>query len=454
MMQRKRVYWLLVFGTVVVVCAWAVRLQVQVRRPFRVVSAPDTRRADAEKELLRLRKAVEAAPKDTDRRWALVEFYNRYGLLDRAGEQIVVLLKLNPKDIRAHLALADALLAKKRFVLSEASYRDVVAMDPKSVVGWQGLAAALIKEGRYLEANFTAQHAFDLNSKDPNSHLLLAMSALEYADQFPDPTAHAGELEFARRELEVMKTVAPDNPDVYYALGRAYEGLRNRQGAIANLERAHALRPDRQDVCQLLAVAYRADNNRPAAQKLLEDLTARTPGSARTYDLLGQIYQASAQPDAAQKALLAFQKANELVPGDPVFQEHLGAAYYQVGELKQARSHFESVTRLDPNHSYAFQQLALIYTRLGQTQLAATAAGIARATTFNQQQLTQIQELSKKHPESVNLHLLLAKRYTDLHMLGPSRDEYIEILQLDPKNSQVPPQIRNALKATATPPKR
>ena len=447
MMQRKRIYWLLVFGIIGVVCAWAVRLQIQARRPLHTVPAPDTQRADAEKELLRLRKAVEAAPKDTSARWALVEFYNRYGLLDRAGEQIVLLLRLNPKDLRAHLALADALLAKKRFVLAEASYQDVVAMDPKSVAGWQGVAAALIKEGRYLEANFTAQHAFNLNSKDPNSHLLLAMSALEYADQFPDPTAHAGELEFARRELEVMKTVTPDNPDVYYALGRAYEGLRNRQGAIVNLKRAHALQPDRQDVCQLLAVAYRADNNRPAAQKLLEDLTAHTPGSARTYDLLGQIYQASAQADAAQQALLAFKKANELLPEDPVFQEHLGSAYYQVGDLKQARVHFESVTRRDPNRAYAFQQLALIYTRLGQPQLAATAADIARATTFNQQQLTQIQELSKKHPESVNLHLLLAKRYSDLHMPGPSRDEYIAILQLDPKNSQVPSQLRRTVKA-------
>lgn len=450
-MQQKRVYWILALGVMAVAGAWTVRHQVQQRRRIHSAPAQVPDQQAAEQELVRLRQAIVTAPKDTAARWALIEFYNRYGLLDKAGEQIVMLLKLDPKDKRAHLALANALFAKRRFVLAEASYRDVIDMDPKSLEGWQGLAAALIKERRYLEANAVGQYALALNPKDPNSHLLLATSALEYADQFPDPAAHAGELEFARKELEVLKKVLPDNADIYFALGRCYRGLHNAPAAISNLEVAHRIQPDRQDIGQLLAIGYRANNDRPAALKVLEELTARPQAAAPTYDLLGQIYQVGTQADASQKALQAFKKAVELMPKSASFQQDLGSAYYRTGDMQAARSTLENVTRLAPQRSYAFQQLSLIYTRLGQPKLASVAARIARELTFNEQQLTQIQELAKKHPESVNLHLILAKRYNDLNMQGPSRDEYITILRLDPKNPGVPPEIRRAAKASYIP---
>jgi len=446
-MQQKRVYWILALGAAVVAGAWVVRKQIQDRRRLPVASAQSPDRQAVQQELARLRKAVAAAPTDTAARWALIEFYNRYGLLDPAGAQIVAVLKLDPKDKRAHLELANALLAKKRFALSEASYRDVIDMDPKSLEAWQGLSATLIKERRYLEANGAAQYALKLSPKDPNSHLMLATSALEYAEQFPDPAAHAGELEFARKELEFLKTVLLDNADIYFALGRCYRGLHNAPAAISNLELAHRILPDRQDIGLLLAVAYRANNERPKAIKLLEELTAKPHATAPNFDLLGQLYQVGSQADTPQKALQAFKKAVELMPKAAGFQQNLGSAYYRVGDMQAARSTFENVTRLDPQRSYAFQQLALVYTRVGQPQLASAAAQIARELTFNEEQLTQIQEVAKKHPESVNLHLLLAKRYSDLKMAGPSRDEYITILKLDPKNSQVPEEIRRAAKA-------
>jgi len=446
-MQQKRVYWILALGIVAVVGAWAVRRQLQQRR--RILTPPtqaQTQQA-TQQEIARLRKAVADKPTDPAARWALIEFYNRYGLIDPAGEQIVALLKLDPKDKKAHLALANALFAKRRYLLAEASYRDVIAMDSNSLEAWQGLSACMIREHRYLEANMIGQVALKLAPKDPSTHLLLATSALEYADQFPDPAAHAGELEFARKELEFLKNVLPDNAEIYFNLGRAYRGLHNAPAAISNLEVAHKILPDRQDIGQLLAIAYRATNNRPAAQKVLEELTALPGASGPVYDLLGQIYQVGSQPDSAKKALEAFKKAVEKAPKVAAFQEDLGSAYYRVGNMEAARATFEKVTLLDPQRPYAFQQLALIYTRLDQTKMAARAAEIAKDTAFNEQQLTQIEELAKKHPESVGLHLILAKRYHDLHMEGPSRDEYLLILKLDPKNPNIPADIRRAAKS-------
>ena len=58
--------------------------------------------------------------------------------------------------------------------------------------------------------------------------------------------------------------------------------------------------------------------------------------------------------------------------------------------------------------------------------------------TSNEQQLKQIQELSQRHPQDVNLHLILADRYRTMKMYGPSRDEYFAVLRLDPKNKHIP----------------
>ena len=53
-----------------------------------------------------------------------------------------------------------------------------------------------------------------------------------------------------------------------------------------------------------------------------------------------------------------------------------------------------------------------------------------------QHQLQQIQLLSSQHPDSVNLHFLLADRYMDLRMAGPAKDEFTQVLNLDPNNGR------------------
>src|SRR5579871_1702251 len=448
---QKRLYWILGVGILGLIGAWQVRHMLPPRHQAAATPAPDPKEIAAKQELVRLRNAVIAAPTAAQPRWDLIDYYNRYGLSDKAGEQIVALIQLDPKDKKARIALANALLGKNEYLKADEAYRDVVDLDPNSIEALQGLAATLIKEHRYMEANSVAQRALKLNKDDVNTHVLLATSYLEYALQFPDPTSHANELNYARIELEDLTKALPDKGELFYLLGRACVGLHAQDGAVHALERAHALMPDHTDAARLLAIAYRAAHNDTAALNLVQQMIARKPDYAPFYDLWGQIYQDSGASDAPQKVLVAYKHAAELAPNDIFFHERLGKAYYQAGDLQSARTTFEKVTQLNPNRSFAFQQLAVIYTRLNQPQLASEAARIAKQATFNEQQLTQIQELSKKHPESVNLHLLLAERYRDLKLPGPARDEYLNVLRLDPKNSKVPKDLVQVLQASSVP---
>ena len=90
--------------------------------------------------------------------------------------------------------------------------------------------------------------------------------------------------------------------------------------------------------------------------------------------------------------------------------ERLGEAYVKANDLQNARVIFERVTQINPNRSFAFQKLALIYTRLGETALSKRAALLSEHTASNEMQFKRIQDLSARHPESVDLHLALADR--------------------------------------------
>jgi hypothetical protein len=82
-------------------------------------------------------------------------------------------------------------------------------------------------------------------------------------------------------------------------------------------------------------------------------------------------------------------------------------------------------------------------------KLSSQAATDAGRLTFNDNQLRQIQTLSQEHPDDINLHMILAQRYTELQQYGPAHDEYIAIQKLDPKDKRVQPGLDQLAKLQA-----
>jgi len=441
----------LALGVGVIAGAWGLRRHVlSVRNQQAVKPMRDPQQVAIEQQLATLLDAARSAPNDVGARWKLADFFHQYGLISKAVGQLQIIERLDPHDMKARVQMGNDLLFFQKYPEAEAAYRDVTRKDPKNLAAWQGLSAALIKEQRYLEGNMAARQALALNKDDTNTHLLLGTSALDYAEQFPNPGTHAVELSFARKELEDLTKKLPDSGQVYYHLGRACEEMHDKQGAIKNLQRAHELLPDDSAATRRLAEVYKSTGDALSALKLMRELVAKHPDSAEAQDLLGQLLQGSDAPDANQQALAAFQKAVQLRPNAAFPLEHLGTAYVRVSNFPEAKNAFERVIQLNPNRAYAYQQLAAIYTRLGDAKKASIAARVSQEMTFNDQQLIRIQALTAAHPYDVNLHLILADRYRELGQISPSRDEYLVALKLDKHNVRA--QKGMALLAKATPP--
>lgn len=400
----------------------------------KAAQAEDARTAALKQQLGTLLNAVHADPKSVEAHRALADFYQEQRLFKQALEQRVLIANLNPKNVSDQIQVGTTLIALHSYPEAETVYSYITKHWPQNISAWQGLSTVLYHQKRYLEAWRAGQEALKLDPSDGNNHLLVSVSALSYALEYPNPQAHAEILAAARKDLEALSKEWPNNGNLCYQLGLACEAQRDQKARLEYLTRAVNLLPRRGDVAAALARAYESKGDRKTARKTLQDAIARNIDSPVIHDQLGLLIQASGEPNADAVALQEFNKAVQARPNSSTYLEHFAATCVRLNKLKEAQVLFEQVTRLKPYRPYAYQQLAAIYTRLGDRAKATEAAKLSAQMYHNENQLKQVQQLSYLHPDSVPLHLILADRYRELKQQGASRDEYLTVLELDPKN--------------------
>jgi tetratricopeptide (TPR) repeat protein len=440
---------MLAAGAILVVAAAVARKQVTDHRLAAIGSSRPTEQANGdqradEQQLARLYNATLALPNDKQRQWNLVEFYIKHNILNKAAVHLALIIQLDPNDLAAQLKLADVSFTAKAYPTAELYYRQVAKKDPGNIQAWQGLACTLAQERRGYEAVQVAEHAVGLDPANAKSRLANATALVSYALEFPDPMAHADFLEKALPMLIGLTKEMPDSGEVFYEYGWALIGLQHREDAIPQLERAVKLMPDDGDAARTLARTYKSLNRNVDALKTIQDLDARDPNDPATNDMLGELLLDSNEPGAAAKAVEACKKAAAGSPGDESIVERLGEACEKANDITGARNAYEQAAKINPNRSFAFDRLAPLYTRLGEPKLAKQASLSGEQAAAKEQQLKRSQELSASHPKDVNLHLILANRMRAMKMDAQTRDEYYQVLKLDPGNKQVPKEFMKA----------
>lgn len=131
--------------------------------------------------------------------------------LDDAFPLLFAELEARPQQIQAHLELARCYMAQKEFSKTEKQYRQVLSIHENSGVAYLGLARALFRQEKYMEALEPAFKAIELKPNWANPHFILAeiLTALK-------------EYESAKTALE---TVLKLNERHYVALEKYIEVL-------------------------------------------------------------------------------------------------------------------------------------------------------------------------------------------------------------------------------------
>ncbi|MGA9883174.1 MAG: DUF3857 domain-containing protein [Candidatus Acidiferrales bacterium] len=260
-----------------------------------------------------------------------------------------------------------------------------VQIDPKSKDAWNDLGLAYLRLGKYRDAGSAFRKQLKVNPTDENAGNYIGL-ALERQQDFDgalaafrrqvrdhplDPVAHGalGELlvdqhDYAAAvpELEKGGVLAPENPNIQIALGRAYLNLDKIPEAANAFDHAARISPTPP---VLNKIAYQLASRKIAldkAQKLSEAAIAATAEDLRGIDLA----RVSADQIAESTQLGAYW-------------DTLGWVYFQQGDAKKAEPYVRASWLLDFDGE-AGDHLAQIYEKLGEKDRAIHICALALAT--------------------------------------------------------------------------
>jgi Tfp pilus assembly protein PilF len=152
----------------------------------------------------------------------------------------------------------------------------------------------------------------------------------------------AGDFKRAEEEYADIKRRAPDYPAGYVKLSACYMTQKKWDKAIAELEQAVRIHPElwsiTNDLATLLSEHGSGKKDLDRAFVLGEKAKSLSPDNATVFDTVGWIDYRRGDMNQAFDWL---SKAQAKVPGNPVFNYHLGMAYFRAGNTAKAKEYIQ-----------------------------------------------------------------------------------------------------------------
>ena len=177
-------------------------------------------------------------------------YYNVLEKFDKAKDRLLGLVKANPKDIDAVMALGDVYRANKNFSEAADVYTQAITALPKvtaadwSLFYYRGICFERTKQWPKAEADFFK--AIDLNPKEPHVLNYLGYSWIDMGINLDKG------LDMIRKAV----ALSPEDGYIVDSLGWAYFRLGHYDDAVTELERAVLLKPEDPVVNDHLGDAY------------------------------------------------------------------------------------------------------------------------------------------------------------------------------------------------------
>ncbi len=223
--------------------------------------------------------ALNADPNSSDLAIGLAGVYLRSGHISEAIQTAKDLIKKDDNDLEAHKLLGRIYLRSlgqqdsgdnsapgaEMLNLAIAEFQKIVSLEPKSVEDHLLLGQLYTVKHDSTEAEAQFKAARDI---EPASEEVVLSLARLYAE--------SGDLKHA---TEIVESVPVDDRTTKeeYALGAAYEQLKQPKKAIAAYQRAIDMEPDNLDAAHALAQALLNDNQLDAALKEFKQLVDADP---------------------------------------------------------------------------------------------------------------------------------------------------------------------------------
>ncbi len=260
----------------------------------------------------------------------MVERLRALGYFVGAGENMTIDLDSPPPDPKDSIdsfnkyQRAVNLIAAEAYDSAVSLLERIVAADPGNPRFRMELGDALLRQGRFGEAEQHLRYIVDAWPGDSRYHFLLGKCYLEW-----------GKIEPAQSELERTIVLNPGHFLARFHLGLIHIGAEEWERAERSFQGARRLKPrDPRTLNNLGYLAIRARGDYKSGIELIEKALAANPGDVEILGSLGSAYLNSGEFASAEKHLTA---ALDLVPDRITLIDDLIALYQSTGEQRKAR---------------------------------------------------------------------------------------------------------------------
>jgi len=256
------------------------------------------------------------------------------------------------------IAKSAALIRAGKVQQAETMLRSASAANPNSAPLHGALGELLLKEHNYEES---VQEFGLAAQQDPNSgeyNLLLSEALIGWK--------HYG---VAVDFLNAVRSKFGNEPQFHYDLGLAYYNMNKLNEAQKEFQESVHLAPTFDRAEFMLAACFASTGETGKAIEIFRKLTREHPKTAVYWVVLGQVLGKTGGSNGPE-AVRAVRKALVLTPDDPHTQFVAATVFVQTEDFASARPLLEHVEKVSPDVLEVHVQLARVYARMGQRELA------------------------------------------------------------------------------------
>jgi tetratricopeptide (TPR) repeat protein len=257
-------------------------------------------------------------------------------------------------------------------------YKLALNADPSSPQLNLALANLYFRSGHSREAENTVRGLLKSAPEDIEAHKLLGriyLRTLSEGQNAPSTSSPSGNvLNLAITEFEKIVALQPKDVENRMVLGQLYTVKHDQKKAEEQFKTAQAMEPDSEEVVLNLARLYAESGDMDQAVKAIETVPA-DDRTAKMEDALGASYE---QLKRTKDAIAAYQRANDLEPGDVRTLDALAHALLNDNQLDEALKQYRNLAEADPENAGAQVRIGEILRRQGKYEDALATIRKAR----------------------------------------------------------------------------
>ncbi|KVK85679.1 hypothetical protein WS90_00290 [Burkholderia cepacia] len=367
-----------------------------------------------------------------------------------------------------------------RAALGMAAYRRAVEIDPSYATGWNALGIGYAEQGQTDRAIEAFRSGMQADPADAVTVMNLGIVYLQRGDKATarplfERAMHAlsGSRQAAAWDLlaraqpdgpaaigvlqDALKTF-PDDPQLWYTLGRTQYDLGHMADAIASYEHALTAEKARNGapvaiarIQGALTQAYALHDQPEQAAVAMRHAVDAAPGDAEYWSRLGALYMTQSNYN---DALSALDRSIALNDANPKTWMMHGLTQAQLGRHPQAAASFRRAIALDGGQAGWWAALATALNEAGQhdeavaaagqalklepaNRLALEATGIAAIRGNRPEAAVGIfEDMNRKYPDDAHVIANLAVAYRRTGRIDDAMQLYRRVKTLDPPLAQ------------------